>query len=211
MSAPNDPAAASIQLDRLILGEWQTNCYILSCRGKSLIVDPAAEADRILAAVAGTTVKAILLTHAHRDHIQALEVVRQATGAPVGIHPADAAAYGVSGDLALNHDDHLSLGGRRLRIVHTPGHTPGSICLRFDDRALVGDTFFPGGPGHSKTPATLAQLVTSLRERVFRWPGRVAFYPGHGEGSTISAVRPAFRRFLARRLPPELCGDVEWE
>jgi len=81
-------------LQTLSLGEWGTNCYVLSQGDESIIVDPASEAERILAAVEGTTSKAILLTHAHYDHVQALEAVRQATGAPLGIHPADAAEFG---------------------------------------------------------------------------------------------------------------------
>jgi len=160
--------------------------------------------------VAGTTIKAILLTHAHPDHLQALDAVRQATGAPLGLHPADAAEFGVPSDFDLRDGDVLSLGDEELRVTHTPGHTPGSVCLRFDRRAIVGDTLFPGGPGHSDTPEALAQILASLRDKVFNWPDDTIFYPGHGEGSTIGAVRPPFESFLARPRSPELCGDVEW-
>ena len=203
-------AVGRIHLHTLPLGEWNTNCYVLTCGGESLIVDPAAEAECILAAVAGTTIKAILLTHAHPDHLQALDAVRQATGAPLGLHPADAAEFGVPSDFDLRDGDVLSLGDEELRVTHTPGHTPGSVCLRFDRRAIVGDTLFPGGPGHSDTPEALAQILASLRDKVFTWPDDTIFYPGHGEGSTIGAVRPAFAAFLARPRSPELCGDVEW-
>ncbi len=201
---------SNLHLHTLPLGEWSTNCYVLTCGQESLIVDPAAEAESILAAVAGTTVKAILLTHAHPDHLQALAAVRQATGAPLGLHPADAAAFGVQGDFDLADGAVLSLGDAELRVVHTPGHTPGSVCLRFDRRAIVGDTLFPGGPGHSDTPEALAQILASLQDKVFTWPDDTIFYPGHGEGSTIGAVRPAFTAFLARPRSPDLCGDVEW-
>ena len=113
------------------------------------LIHNAAEPERILAAVAGVTVKAVLLTHAHHDRLQALDQVRQTTGAPVGVHPADTAAFGVHGDFDLTDGDVLTLGGHELQVVHTPGHTPGSVCLRFDRCAIVGDTFFPGGSGHS--------------------------------------------------------------
>jgi len=201
----------SLQLQILPLGEWQTNCYVLTAGGESIVVDPAAEADRILAATEGTAVEAILLTHAHPDHVLALDEIRRATSAPLGLHPADAAAFGIRGDLDLHDGNVLTCGGAELRVVHTPGHTPGSLCFRFDRRAIVGDTLFPGGPGHSETPAALAQILASLGEKVFPWPNDTVFYPGHGQGSTIGAVRPAFEAFLARPRSPDLCGDVEWE
>jgi glyoxylase-like metal-dependent hydrolase (beta-lactamase superfamily II) len=177
---------------------------------ESIIVDPAAEPERILAAVDGTAVKAVLLTHGHPDHVQALDAVRQATAAPLGLHPADAAEFGIVGDFDLGDGDILTLGSGQVIVVHTPGHTPGSICFRFGRCAIVGDMLFPGGPGHSNTPEALAQILASLRDKVFTWPDDTAFYPGHGEGSTIGAVRPAFEVFMARPRLPELCGDVEW-
>ena len=200
-----------LQLLTLLLGEWNTNCYVLISGGESIIVDPAAEPERILAAVEGTTVEAILLTHGHLDHIQAVDAVRQATGAPLGLHPADATEFSIVGDFSLRDDDGLTLGGGELRVVHTPGHTPGSICLRFGRRTVVGDTLFPGGPGHSRTPKALAQILSSLQDKVFTWPNDTVFFPGHGEGSTIGAVRPAFEAFMVRPRSSELCGDVEWD
>ncbi len=201
---------STIQITRLVLGEWGTNCYILVCDGQSFVIDPAADAERILAAAAGTAVKAILVTHGHPDHVEALGPVREAIAAPVGIHPADAAKYGITGDFNLRDGDVLSLGSSQVRVVYTPGHTPGSVCFRFDRRAIVGDTLFPGGPGHSKTPEALAQILSGLRDKIFAWPDDLVFYPGHGESETIGAVRPAFQRFMSQPRPPELCGDVEW-
>jgi len=200
----------SFQLIVLPLGQWSTNCYVLIGSGESIIVDPAAETERIMAAVEGTAVKAVLLTHGHLDHVQALDAVRQASGAPLGLHPADAAEFGIVGDFGLNDGDVLTLGGDELTVVHTPGHTPGSVCFRFGRCAIVGDTLFPGGPGHSRTPEALAQILASLQDKVFTWPDGAAIHPGHGEGSTIGAVRPAFEAFMARPRSPELCGDVEW-
>jgi glyoxylase-like metal-dependent hydrolase (beta-lactamase superfamily II) len=198
------------QLTTLPVGQWHTNCYVLISGGESIIVDPAAEPERILAAVEGTRVQAILLTHGHPDHVQALGAVRQASGAPLGLHAADAAEFGIVGDFDLRDGDVLTLGDGELTVVHTPGHTPGSVCFRFGRCTLVGDTLFPGGPGHSRTPEALAQVLASLHDKVFTWADDVAFYPGHGRGSTIGAIRPAFEAFMARPRSPKLCGDVEW-
>ena len=112
--------------------------------------------------------------------------------------------------LDLNDGDRIVVGDNELTVVHTPGHTPGSLCFRFDRQAIVGDTLFPGGPGRSRTPAALAQILTSLKDKLFAWPDETVFYPGHGEGSTIGTIRSLFEAFMARPRPPDLCGDVEW-
>lgn len=201
----------TLALDVLSLGPWPTNGYILRCDGEAVIVDPADEADTIMAALGTDAPRAIVLTHGHRDHVQALEEVRRRTGAAVWIHPDDAAKFSLAADRPLVDGGSVPVGFLSAEIVHTPGHTPGSVCLRFDQRALVGDSLFPGGPGHTRSPEDLATLVSSLERRVFAWPDEVRFYPGHGDGATIGEIRPAFNRFLARTRPPDLYGDLTWD
>lgn len=201
---------SEFQLITLTVGPWSTNCYLLVSEGESFIVDPAAEGERILAAAQGARVKGILLTHAHGDHIQALEMVRQATGAPLWLHPADAAEFGIAGGHDLAEGQRLKVGEKELTVLHTPGHTPGSVCFYWGEGAIVGDTLFPGGPGHSRSPEALSQILSNLEQKLFVWPDATLFYPGHGEGSSIGAVRPAFEAFMARERPADLHGDVEW-
>ena len=141
----------------------------------------------------------------------ALEQVRDRLDAPVGIHPSDAVKFGVEADFELRDGLRLRVGRRYVRVVHVPGHTPGSVALRFDRRAIVGDAVFPGGPGHSATPEALQTLLLSLQRTVFIWPDDTRFHPGHGDHATVGDVRPAFQKFLARPRPSNLCGDVTWE
>jgi glyoxylase-like metal-dependent hydrolase (beta-lactamase superfamily II) len=202
-----------LELDILPVGPYGTNCYLLTCprTDQALLVDPAGDPDRLLAACQGKQVTRILLTHGHFDHLMALSHMQEALGVPVGIHPADAAEFGVDADLALQDGMRLGVGRQFLRVVHIPGHTSGSVALRFDRRALVGDAIFPGGPGATRSPQALQTSLLSLQRTVFTWPDDTHFYPGHGDSGTVGAVRPAFQKFLARPRSPDLCGDVTWE
>jgi len=201
-----------LKLQALPVGEYATNCYLLACpeTHRALLVDPGADPDAVLVLCEGTHVTRILLTHGHFDHLLALDAVHAALGAPVGLHPADAAGFGVEAGFELRHGMRLRVGQHTVRVVHVPGHTPGSVALRFDRRAIVGDALFPGGPGHSDTPEALQTLLVSLQRTVFTWPDDTTFYPGHGDPATVGTTRPAFQEFLARPRPPDLCGDVTW-
>jgi hydroxyacylglutathione hydrolase len=189
------------------------NCYLVRQpeTGQVAIVDPGEDAEMILSALPDVgLVSCILLTHAHPDHVGALEAVRQATGAPVGIHPADAELFGIDGDLPLLDGMEVELGQCRLVVAHVPGHTPGSICLRLDAQAIVGDAIFPGGPGHTDSPEALSQSIVSLGQVVFSWPDDTTLYPGHGDSTTVGAERADFERFLAAEHAADLYGDVTW-
>jgi glyoxylase-like metal-dependent hydrolase (beta-lactamase superfamily II) len=187
------------------------NCYLLGCpeTRQVAIVDPGEDADTILAAVGDAPVGCILLTHGHPDHVGALAAVRQATGAPLGMHPADADAFGLEADFVLVDGLDVEVGQGSVRVVHVPGHTPGSVCLRLDDRAIVGDAIFPGGPGHTSSHQALLQSLQSLKRTVFTWPDGTKLYSGHGEQTTVGAERADFERFVAA-CPPDLYGDVTW-
>lgn len=202
-----------LELRTLSVGEYATNCYLLLCPGtnRALLIDPGADPEAILALCDGMHVTRILLTHGHFDHLLALDAVRESLGAPVGIHPRDAAEFGVEADFDLQGRRRMGVGRHFVRVVHLPGHTPGGVGLRFDRRAIVGDAVFPGGPGHTDTPEALQLLLLSLQRTVFTWPDETVIYSGHGDPTTVGAERSAFQEFLARPRAPDLSGDVTWE
>jgi hydroxyacylglutathione hydrolase len=202
----------SLELQLLEVGPWPMNCYLVRCleTGETAIVDPGADAETILSAVGSAPVCCILLTHGHTDHVGALHAVRAATGVNVGIHPADAASFGLEADFALEHGMKVAVGRGQVTITHVPGHTPGSVCLGLNGQVLVGDAIFPGGPGHTVSPETLTQSLESLGQTVFTWSDGTELYPGHGDHTTVGSERAAFERFLRSERAPDLCGDVTW-
>lgn len=202
----------SFKLQLLEVGPWPMNCYLVRCveTGEIAIVDPGADAETILSAVGDAPVCCILLTHGHIDHVGALDAVRAAAGVNVGIHPADAAAFGLEADFALEHGARVAVGRGQMTITHVPGHTPGSVCLGLNGQVLVGDAIFPGGPGHTVSPQTLTQSLESLGQTIFTWSDRIELYPGHGGHTTVGSERAAFEHFLRSERAPDLCGDVMW-
>ncbi|MGE5591880.1 MAG: MBL fold metallo-hydrolase [Bacillota bacterium] len=192
--------------ETLAVGPFQSNCYILAdgAGGPAVVVDPGDEARRILSVIRSRslTVSHILLTHGHLDHIGAVRAVKEATGAAVCIHPLDApmldspeqnlSAGSVrpvtapGPDRLLEEGDELLVGGLRIRVLHTPGHTPGGVCLLLDDRVLSGDTLFAGTIGRSDFPGgDMDQLLASIRTRLLPLPDDLLVYPGHGDATTI--------------------------
>lgn len=202
----------TLELQRLEVGPWPMNCYLIRCTnsGEVAIVDPGADAEDILTAVGDGQVCCILLTHGHPDHVGALDAVSQATAAPIGLNPADAEVFGLEGDFPLIHGMEVQVGDGLVTVIYVPGHTAGSVCLRLDGQAIVGDAIFPGGPGHTGTPEALAQSMVSLGQTVFTWPDETELHPGHGTSTTVGAERDAYERFLQVDHPPDLCGDVSW-
>ena len=201
-----------LELQRLEVGPWPMNCYLLRCpeTGRLAIVDPGSDAERILEAVGQAPVDCILLTHGHPDHVGALEAVREVTGAPVGIHPADAEWFDLQAEIMLEDGLQVKVGEGQVGVAHVPGHTPGSVCLRLNGQVVVGDVVFPGGPGYTASPEALAQSLDSLGRTVFCWPDGTELYPGHGGHTTVQAEHAAFQRFTSTGYPADLCGDVSW-
>ena len=204
----------TLKLIKLEVGPWPMNAHILVDEesNTSAIIDPGADANRILSAVEGTQVAVILVTHGHADHVGALDEIKSATHAPVFMNPIDAEGFNLQFDQALQDGQLISIGSQQLRAIHTPGHTPGQTSLDLGDgRILVGDTIFVGGPGKTWSGEDFATTVRTMQEIVFNWPDETRFYPGHGPSGLISQERAAFEVFVARGWPRDLHGDVTWE
>lgn len=181
------PAEGSLRVRKLSVGQFDNNVYIVADGADAILVDGANSPDRLLAALEGLRVGAIVQTHGHWDHIEALPALTAALGCPVYAHPAD--AVGVEAK-PLADGDVVAAGGVCLEVLHTPGHTPGSTCFRAGRFLFSGDTLFPGGPGATDgDPDRFARVMAGL-DRLFALPDDTRVCPGHGLDTTIGRERP---------------------
>jgi len=200
-------------LKKLVVGPFAANCYIVGSEltKEGVIIDPGAEARQILKRVRDEQldIKFIVLTHGHIDHVGGVKEVKEATGAEVAIHTDDAKSVSgqegrlismlVSGlsypapsspDRLLNGGDSIDIGDLNFLVLHTPGHTPGGICLLGNGVVFTGDTLFNYGVGRTDLPGgSYSQLMNSLHTKLMVLPDETIVYPGHGPETTIGAER----------------------
>ena len=201
-----------ITVHKLTSGPLYNNAYVLICpeTNESVVIDAPADPGALIAVAGSTTVRSILITHSHWDHIDGLGEVAPALGAPVGIGEADAPDLPTPPDFLLRHGETVEAGTLTLKLMSTPGHTPGSICISFGDLLFTGDTLFPGGPGRTGTPSDLAQLLNSISGQLLPMDDAITFYPGHGDDGALKTAKEEYAVFASRTHPADLCGDVAW-
>lgn len=191
----------SLELKQFSVGSMDNNVYILvdPATGDSVLFDAPAEAARILEALQGTNLKAILMTHADGDHVGALREVKERTGAPIGVHQLERDRLPIPPDFEIKDGQELNLGSIRLRAMHTPGHTPGGLGFVTDGVLIAGDTLFPGGPGNTQRDfGDFNQIIESIRTKFFALPDNTRVYPGHGKSTTIGAEKPHLQEWIDR-------------
>lgn len=189
-------------------GTWEVenNVWLLGDDDEVLVIDAAHDATAITAAVAGRRVVGIVCTHAHDDHVNAAPALADATGAVLYLHPDDAALWRMvhpvrQPDRGLADGDELRVAGTAVRVLHTPGHAPGAVCLEVPELTAVfsGDTLFAGGPGATgRSYSDFPTIIESIRGRLLGLPPDTVIYPGHGTTTTIGAEAPHLPEWLAR-------------
>jgi glyoxylase-like metal-dependent hydrolase (beta-lactamase superfamily II) len=191
-----------VEIHKVVVGPLDNNVFVVRCRvsGDALLVDAANEHERLLELCRRLGVRKVVETHGHWDHIQAVPELRDA-GYEVAVRVEDAAML-PSYDLLLEDDDLLEVGRLRLRTIHTPGHTPGSMCFLIEGSPVLlsGDTLFPGGPGNTATDlGDFSTIIDSIERRIFASlpPGTIVM-PGHGLDTTIAVELPHLDEWIVR-------------
>jgi len=193
---------AAAEVHRFVVGPVANNVYVVRCRrsGVATLIDAANEHERLLSVASHLGVASVLETHGHWDHIGAVEQVREA-GIDVWVRDEDAAML-PSYDHLLEDDTVHQVGDLRLRTLHTPGHTPGSICFALESTPVLftGDTLFPGGPGNATFEGgDFATIIASIENRILRGFGdATVIWPGHGAPSTVGTERPHLDEWIER-------------
>lgn len=196
-----------LSISKLAVGPMDNNTYLLRCRrtGEQLLIDAAAEPERILDLIGPDGVATVVTTHGHPDHWSALGDVLARTGAISIAHAVDAQAIGARVDRTVQDGDRIHVGTCELEVIHLIGHTPGSIALLYDDpqgepHLFTGDCLFPGGVGKTWRPEDFDTLLAGVREKIFdRLPDETWVYPGHGHDTSLGAERPSLPEWETRR------------
>ena len=195
---------SQVEITKLVVGPVDNNVFVVRCRrtGDAVMLDAANEHEKLLELCRRLNVRTVLETHGHWDHIQAVPAVRDA-GYEVGVTAEDAGMLAEAGyDFLLEDDSVVGVGDLRLHTIHTPGHTPGSMCFLIEGSPVLlsGDTLFPGGPGATRFPGgDFPSIIRSVDDRLFsKLAPETIVMPGHGDDTTIADERPHLQEWIDR-------------
>ena len=195
------------------MGPFNNNAYIVRdlSAGESLLVDMPLEEEPLLDAIAADGgVRTIVATHWHQDHWMTYDAVRGATGAPVLVSAHEIKVPEERIDGRVDDGDDVRVGSARITVLHTPGHTPGSISLRVGRALITGDTLFDGGPGKTFARGDLETILQSIHAKLLPLPDDLVVLPGHGANTTIAQSRAGYDEYRRHPKPAGFYGDVAW-
>jgi hydroxyacylglutathione hydrolase len=205
-------AVDSVNIYRLESEPFGTNAYFLICSAskEGLLIDTPGNAALILEKLRGINVSWIIITHGHADHTLALEEIKRKLKSPLAVHRDDRGLIPLEPDRLLEDGETISCGGQNITILHTPGHTKGSISLRVGNYLLSGDTIFPNGPGRTASAEDFKTIFESIETKILKLSDSTVILPGHGGPTTVGRERKLIANFMHNNHELTSCGDVTW-
>ena len=204
----------SISVKRLTnLGPLANNAYIISPLEHNLpvtIIDAPEGSEAVVEELKGRDVERIITTHSHADHWNGFGELRKYTDAPVFASAKETNLNEQYNIQKLHHNDIIEIGNTTAEIIHTPGHTPGSICINIGSILFSGDTLFPGGPGRTRSNDLLKEEISSITNKLYQLPDSTLILPGHGSDTTLAISKEEYAIFASKSHDPNLHGDVSW-
>ncbi|MFI7665531.1 MBL fold metallo-hydrolase [Nocardia sp. NPDC049526] len=205
----------SLRIDRVVTsgtfsldgGTWDVdnNVWLIGDDAEVVIVDAAHDADAIIAAVGNRNVRAVVCTHGHNDHVTVAPELAKRLDAPILLHPGDDPLWRMTHPdvdyRSLADTQRITVAGTDIEVLHTPGHSPGSVSLHLPEATALftGDTLFNGGPGATgRSFSDFGTIIASIRDRLLTLPEETTVHTGHGDGTTIGAEKPALSDWIAR-------------
>ncbi|MBI2766115.1 MAG: MBL fold metallo-hydrolase [Chloroflexi bacterium] len=193
---------------------FANNIYVVIDRAtnEAAFIDAPDEVQKSVEAAefAGVRPSKILLTHSHGDHTASIDALKERYGCQLYGDPGEPWLKDGQLDVPVTNGDTVAVGHVEFRVLTVPGHTPASTTFVHGKHAFVGDTLFPGGPGHSRSHELLEQEIASITGTLYALPDDTRIWPGHGVGTTIGASKEEYAVFAAKQHDPDLHGDVNW-
>ncbi len=201
-----------VRIVKVNMGPYNNNGYIVSCpdTNEGILIDTPAEPELLLNEVGDVSIKAILITHNHQDHLLGFDEITGALGSPVGITAADKGPLPKEPEMELTDGQVIPFGNQELSVLVTPGHTDGASCFLVGKHLFSGDTLFPGGPGKTRSPEALQTILENIRSKLFPLPDEVLVYPGHGDDTTIAEAKRRHAVYASKSHSANQFGDVDW-
>ena len=201
-----------VKITKINMGPYNNNGYIVICpdTNEGVIIDTPAEPEKLIGAIGDVQIKSILITHKHQDHLLGFDEITGAVQVPVGIGTDDADGLPRPAQIDLKDGMVIKFGNQEMTVLDTPGHTEGATCFLIGKHLFSGDTLFPGGPGKTRSPEALQQVIDSITRKLLVLPDDTAVYPGHGDDTTIGKAREEYQVFASKPRDPALFGDVAW-
>jgi glyoxylase-like metal-dependent hydrolase (beta-lactamase superfamily II) len=201
-----------VKITKINMGPYNNNGYIVVCpdTNEGVIIDTPAEPDKLLSELHDVSIKAVLITHGHQDHLLGFNEITSHVNAPVGVGNDDTHLLPSEPSFLISDGDTIKFGNQEMHAISTPGHTDGSTCYLIGKHLFSGDTLFPGGPGKSRSPEAFKQELESITSKLLILPSETHVYPGHGDDTSVANAKEQYEVFRSKSHPADMHGDVSW-